>query len=363
MVVVNALQDAVDASGSVPLCFAQAGTYANLGDALSPVMVSLLSGLPCSHKAQASDQVRMGAVGTVAHGFKGGEVWIWGTGTSKYTNPLAKGVEKLPFIAQDAARFRVAATRGPVTRRILGEENAVGAAAFGDPVWLLPDFYRPALPKRWKLGVIVHLADLNDRSFDAAVKEAYLRYGIPPEMQGSVRLINTVTKITTEALRARLDDILECERLVSTSLHGMVFAESYGIPCLYFSPRGRANGLATIDLMDEDSVDLRIIDLYRGLGRSTLKVYVQDRKQPTDWAHLIKTIDTVWEPVSFDTGPLVDAFPLRLAPLVAPAGKTIFDHPLIETAPISRFSAIQPKQLRALGGALVDRMRLWVAPR
>ncbi len=359
--VVNTLQDAVDASGSVPLSFVQAGTYANLGDALSPVMVSLLSGLPCSHKAQVSDQLRMGAVGTIAHGFKGGEVWVWGTGTSKHTNPLSKGVAKLPFLADAAARFRVAATRGPVTRRILSEDNAVGPAAFGDPVWLLPDFYRPPVRKRWKLGVIVHLADLRDRSFDAAVKDAYLRYGIPAEMQGEVRLINTVTKISADALQARLDDILECERLVSTSLHGMVFAESYGIPCLYFSPRGRANGLAELDLMDEDSVDLRIVDLYRGLGRSRLQVYVQDRKQPTDWAHLMRTIDAVWEPVVFDTGPLVEAFPLRLAPLVAPAGGTIFDHPVIQAAPISRYSAVQAPQLRRLGKAMFERFQFWRA--
>lgn len=349
----------MDATGSVPLSFVQAGTYANLGDALSPVMVSLLSGLPCSHKAQESDQLRMGAVGTIAHSFKGGEVWIWGTGTSKYTNPLSKKGDKLPFVAPEAARFRVAATRGPVTRRILGENAALGAAVYGDPVWLLPDFYRPPVKKRWKLGVIVHLADLKDRSFDAAVKEAYLRYGIPAEMQGEVRLINTVTKITADALRARLDDILECERLVSTSLHGMVFAESYGIPCLYFSPRGRANGLAQLDLTDEDSVDLRIIDLYRGLGRSKLSVYVQDRKQPTDWAHLMQTIDKVWEPVTFDTAPLVEAFPLRLAPLAAPQGKTVFDHPVIAMAPISRYSAVQATQLRSLRGKFVEKLRFW----
>ncbi len=325
---------------------------ANLGDALSPVMVTLLSGLPCTHKDLGSTQIRMGAVGTIAQGFSGGEVWIWGTGTSKYRNPLHKGPGKERFIPNSVTTFHVTATRGPITRRILGEENATGAPAFGDPVWLLPQFYRPNLKKRWKLGVIVHLADLKDRSLDAAVKDAFVRYQIPESERTSVRLINTVTDVTVDALRARLDDILECERLVSTSLHGMVFAESYGIPCLYFSPRGKISGVVELDLLDEDCVDLRIIDLYRGMGRNKLRVYVQDRKTPTDWAHLMRMIDDMWEPVNFDATPLINAFPLPVAPLQATPGKTVFDHPLIRETPIRRS---KPKTI----STLISRLQFW----
>lgn len=355
----NSLEIAVEETGQIPLSFALGQSYANLGDALSPVMVTLLSGLPCTHMAQDTGKPRLGAVGTIAHAFKGGEVWIWGTGTSKFVNPLEKGPNKRPFIAAEAARFRVAATRGPVTRRVLGEENALGAPAFGDPVWLLPQFYRPELPKRWKLGVIVHLADLNDRSYEVVVKEAFLRYAIPESERSNVRLINTVTDITTDALRERIDEILDCERLVSTSLHGMVFAESYGIPCLYFSPRGRKAGVAEIDLLDEDSVDLRIIDLYRGLGRDRMKVYVQNRKIRTDWQHLMRSIDEVWEPVTFDISPLVEAFPLPLAPLAAAPGKTVFDHPLIQSTQIGRTVDSRMQDIVETTASLTRKLQFW----
>jgi len=357
--VTTSLRQSVAETGSIPLSFVLGDRVANLGDALSPVMVTLLSGLPCSHKAQNSTAIRMAAVGTIAHGFTGGEVWLWGTGTSKYRNPLHKGPGKEPFIPNSVAKFRVTATRGPVTRRILGDENAVGTPAYGDPVWLLPRFYRPKLKKRWKLGVIVHLADLKDRSLDAQVKDAFLRYQIPESERGSVRLINTVTDVTPDALRARLNDILECERLVSTSLHGMVFAESYGIPCLYFSPRGKVSGLSELDLLDEDSVDLRIIDLYRGMGRNKLPVYVQDRKKHTDWAHLMRTIDDVWRPIDFDTDPLINAFPLDLWPLKAPAGKTIFDHPLIQSIPITKRNPEHLREVLQDSKPITDLLQFW----
>jgi len=90
-------------------------------------------------------------------------------------------------------------------------------------------------------------------------------------------------------MRARLDEILECERIVSTSLHGMVFAESYGIPCLYFSPRA-PRGLHMMELDPDGTLDLRIVDLYRGLGRGHIPVYGQPRRERTDWAALMAAI-------------------------------------------------------------------------
>lgn len=331
------LRELVRDTGIVPLTWAAATrqqNYLNLGDALSPVMVALLSGRPIAHQAHDSTGTRMAAVGTIAQNLKGGDISVWGTGSSRYLNPTQDGERQL-FRPDPASRYRVHATRGPVSRAILGEENAVGPAVFGDPVWALPRFYNPTLEKKWELGVIVHLSDLTDRALDTLPRDSYERYHIPAEFEGSVRIINTLTPISAQGLRDKLDEILSCKRLVSTSLHGMVFAESYGIPCLYFSPRGQPEGLIERKLDPDDGYDLRITDLYQGVGRSAIPVYVQRRNRPTNWAHLIWSIDLAWRPIEFDVDPLIDALPVDIAPLAAPREGTVFDHPLIRDIPYS----------------------------
>lgn len=344
------LRNIVRDTGTVPLSWVAATrtqNYLNLGDALSPVMVALLSGRPIVHTAHDANAPRMAAVGTIAQNLKNGDISVWGTGSSRYLNLGGEG-ERIPFVPDPATRYRVYATRGPVSRAILGEENAVGAPVFGDPVWALPRFYNPRLEKKWEVGVIVHLSDLADRSLGAQPREAYERYHIPPELKDSVRIINTLTEVSAESMRAKLDEILSCKRLVSTSLHGMVFAESYGIPCLYFAPRGAPDGLIGRPMDPDDGFDLRITDLYLGLGIPKIPVYVQRRNKRTDWEHLIWSIDTAWKPVQFDTDPLIEALPIDLAPIAAPEGASIFEHPLIADIPFMHLPGTITRKLRAL---------------
>jgi len=307
--------------------------YVNLGDALSAVMVSLLSGLPVEHVAHESRRLRMAAVGTIGHSLKEGEVVVWGTGSSRWRNPSAPAGERVAVAPLPGTRLHIAATRGPVSRRILGGEDAAGPAVYGDPVWLLPQFYPGPRQKKWKLGVIIHLADLRDRSFEVRPKPEHIRYQVPAELAGDVKLIHTVTPIGLDGMRARLDEILECERIVSTSLHGMVFAESYGIPCLYFSPRA-PRGLHMAELDPDGTLDLRIVDLYRGVGRGHIPVYGQPRRERTDWAALMAAIDTAWMPPRFDPAPLLEAFPLDLNPLRLRDGESVFDHPVLRQIPL-----------------------------
>ena len=331
----NKLKEFVDSTGSIPLSWVSRTAkqdYLNLGDALSPVMVSFLSGLPVNHVASKSDQVRLAAVGTIGHMFSGGDVSFWGTGTSPHLNPNEAAGEKIPYSVPRDTKMTVYATRGPFTRNLLAPDVS-GPAVYGDPLWLLPRFHTAPVEKRHELGVILHLSELADRSYHAVPKPDHLRYKLSPEDAGSIKLINTVTPTTVEALRERLDDILSCKRIVSTSLHGMVFAESYGIPCLYFSPRSAAAGLGKVDLISEEGIDLRLNDLYRGLGQTSLDVWYQPRRKETDWEALIRTIDQVWFAKTLNEDALIEAFPLQVAPLEKGVGGSAFNHPLIVGSP------------------------------
>lgn len=322
----------VDQYGKLPLSWAGSTAemnYLNFGDALSPVMVALCTGMDVMRIPTSSKTPRIAAVGTIGHGFVGGEVCFWGTGCSSVKNPTIKGAERVPYVPPADTKITIAATRGTISEQLLSGGKG-GPKIYGDPVWLLPRFYRPNVAKRWKLGVIVHLSELTDRDYDAHVNPNYRRYEIPEEFSQSVRLINTVTPISATAIRERLDDILACERIVSTSLHGMVLAETYGIPCLYFGTARAPAGLGTADVNPESGIDLRILDLYGGLGMSRFELYNQLRVNPTDWDAVIKAIDQTWKPKPLDEDRLLGAVPLGARPVEVPATGSVFDLPLLQ---------------------------------
>jgi hypothetical protein len=327
----DGLRRFIEQNGKLPLAWAGSTAemnYLNLGDALSPVMVALCSGMDVTRIPTSSRTPRIAAVGTIGQAFAGGEVWFWGTGCSAFRNPLAKREERIPYQTPADTTIHIAATRGAISERLLSGGNG-SPHIYGDPVWLLPRFYRPTLPKRWKLGVIVHLSELSDRAYEAHVSPRFIRYEIPPSLSASIRLINTVTPVATTAIRERLDEILSCERLVSTSLHGMVLAETYQIPCLHFGTgRGRA-GLTTIEAVPDSAVDLRVLDFYSGLGLARFKSYNQHRNEYTDWDALMRAIDDAWAPKPFDEQRLLNAFPSGAKPVTPPLTGSVFDLPLL----------------------------------
>lgn len=318
--------DLVARHGKVPLIWAaatEAQDYLNLGDALSPVMVAAFAGLPVDRRPMASKSVRMSCVGTIAHGFEGGDIVVWGTGMSEARRPGQAAAGK--WAPPPDTRFTVAAARGPLTARILAAATGSVATHYGDPVAHLPRFFRPAGPKRHELGVILHLSELDGRALTAGPKATLLRYRVPAELADDIRLINTLTPVGAGGLEAKLEEILSCKRIVSTSLHGMVIAEAFGIPCLYFSPRGDA-GLSRTDLEAKPRIDRRMVDFYLGVGRRSLTHYAWPHDQPLDWPRLIGAIDQAWSPLAIDPQPLVDSFPLPHRPLDT---DNLFRHPLI----------------------------------
>ena len=115
----NSLKEVVASTGTIPLSWVGQSakqSYFNLGDALSPVIVSFISGLPVKHVAAKSRETRLAAVGTIGHMFRGGDVSFWGTGTSPHLNPHDAPKEKVPYSRPQDTTITTYATRGPFTR-------------------------------------------------------------------------------------------------------------------------------------------------------------------------------------------------------------------------------------------------------
>jgi hypothetical protein len=283
--------------------------FANLGDALSPVMISAMSRLPIVRRDFDFAGPRLVVVGTIAHGQRNGSVHIWGTGMDGRIDPYRVARH---YVRPPETEFTVHATRGPYTRDILRGQGIEAPPIYGDPVWFLPRLMPRRVAPRHELGVILHLTELDGYSPEAAPKEIFKRYQIPESLAGSIRIISPIADRTLEALEAKIDEILSCRRIASTSLHGLVIAETYGVPCAWFSTAARGGALLRVG-EDGEQLDHRVRDFYAGAGKQVLPIFGSDRAQATSWEDLIDWIDRTWAPLDYDPTAFFDAYPLPKA--------------------------------------------------
>ncbi|MBD3880967.1 polysaccharide pyruvyl transferase family protein [Phormidium tenue FACHB-886] len=284
--------------------------FANLGDALSPVLVSALSGLAIVHQHFDSPRKKLACVGTIGHALKNGTVHLWGTGVDKAKNPIDRSLNY--YQQPPNTEFQVHALRGKYSARTFRQQGIEVPDVYGDPVWFLPSIFSAAPEKQYELGVIVHLSELAELTDSAGVREELIRYSIPPSLASHVRLINTLTPPTLGSLEAKVKEITSCRRIVSTSLHGLVIAEAYGIPCAYF--QHIATGANFVQIDDETAcIEHRFRDFYSGIGTEQVFVYGQELQQETNWEDVIRAIDSHWSPISWVPDAFLESFPLPLA--------------------------------------------------
>jgi polysaccharide pyruvyl transferase WcaK-like protein len=296
---------------SVGLCWAassrQTGGYANLGDSLSAVVTSALSGKRIQHVAFDAPGAKLVAVGSIAHAISQGEAVIWGTGVSIRAGVLAQNVP--------LTRYDVRAVRGEISAQHLRDFGIDVPNVYGDPVWILPSIFSEPVEKRYELGVIPHIQDIEGTSPESPPRSESLRCVIDEDLSSSIIVLNTWHEPTWEGIKAKLRLMLSCKRIVSQSFHGVVIAEAYGIPVLHFRQyRGaRRNGQVRINLRAPCRTDPRVWEFYKGGRRPQYVMYAQRRGERTDWSQVVRCIDTAWRPFRYDPGAMLDAFPLPLA--------------------------------------------------
>ena len=175
----------------------------NYGDLLSRYLVEKTSGKetrfvhPKKQPWYKTNKTNLLAIGSIIHHASKDSV-VWGSGIIDNDQHI------------ENAHFR--AVRGPRTRDYLLELGYNCPEVYGDPALLLPDYYRPRVSKKYKLGIVPHYHD-----YDKAQKIFAGREEVK------------VVDLLTLDVEATTREILECERILSTSLHGLIVAQAYGI--------------------------------------------------------------------------------------------------------------------------------------
>ena len=123
---------------------------------------------------------------------------VWGSGFHNEHDFLKVDIEN------------IFAVRGKLTYEKLNTDKEM---ALGDPGLLASYFYKPKTKKKYDFGFVTHYVDYND------IKNKF------PNIH--------VISMTTNDIEGLFDKINECRFIFSSSLHGLIFAHSLGIPAIH----------------------------------------------------------------------------------------------------------------------------------
>jgi pyruvyltransferase len=228
----------------------------NVGDVLGATIVRAIANRPVVTIGEAScDRPNLIALGSIAHWADERSV-LWGCGLIN------------DWIEPRANPAAVLALRGRLTRDRLTARGIVCPDVLGDVGLLLPRFVPPALTRRHRVGIVPHYAD-RESAFVAECRQL----GIPivDSLGDPDRYVELLTS---------------CQLILSSSLHGIVFAHAYGIPAAWVQISQEVHGhgfkffdyYSSLDVRRQDvlACDPRVDSLERMIAQCWLPECLPD---------------------------------------------------------------------------------------
>ena len=179
----------------------------NIGDYLSLVIVEeMCKSRNVDFSKKTCSTKHLYAVGSILMGYQDATIWGSGFGydfTEQWFFKLNSLTHKLRH------NIDIRAVRGPETKRILKKMGYSCPDIFGDPAVLLPLFYNCELKHLKPYIVVPHYSKL----------EKY---------KNNSNILGTFRKKWNEFVEL----MCEADLVISSSLHGIILAEAYGIPAI-----------------------------------------------------------------------------------------------------------------------------------
>lgn len=143
-------------------------------------------------------------IGSILGAYPAKSYEVWGSGLIKEDFRLQSIPKKIHSV------------RGPLTRQVLLNQGIYCPEAYGDPALLISRYYRKYVDKKYSCGIIPHYCDENN-----PILQDFCRRH-PECLLIKMRDYDDWHDIP--------DQIMMCCRIISSSLHGLIIADSYGVP-------------------------------------------------------------------------------------------------------------------------------------
>lgn len=233
----------------------------NFGDLLGPWLMEQMTGKEVVW-AQKSEPHYL-FVGSVLDKVQPSTV-AWGPGSfgTEAKKELCKGPKYL-------------AVRGPLTRAKLEMHGITCPRIYGDPALLCPDYYLPAIKPKHELGIVLRWSE---------------RGRIKKLIEQGIKVID----LFTDKIEDTIDQFLSCEKIISTSLHGLIIADAYNIPNAWLiADTGTGKEHKFWDYLisvgkTRDPIEIDIKDEYYTQQRLLRDLNFDDRKIDID-LHLLRS--------------------------------------------------------------------------
>lgn len=252
----------------------------NIGDDLNFYLLGELSGkrVIASWSFYHKPITNVMAIGSIIEWLGNKESIVWGSGI------LMPPPGQLPNDRKYTIN-RVSAVRGEKTRECLMQAGIECPQVYGDPALLLPLIYSPKSKRENKrIGIIPHYKDIENPNVKRLLKES----------NGDAVLIN-VRKYSN--WKDIIDLIFTCDFIISSSLHGLILADAYGVP----------NVWATFSELLAGG-RFKFEDYYSAVGKKGLEVKVNDETSLNE----ILILKDQYQNIKFDPRPLLNACPFEI---------------------------------------------------
>lgn len=242
----------------------------NVGDLIGPYLVHKISGREV-YRARTTEFPNLMSVGSIlakaSH-----RSFIWGSG---FMEDLKTDLRLDPE--------KVFAVRGTHSLNKLREYFGMKfELPLGDPALLMPQFFHPqGIEKKYKLGIIPHYADFDDLkkiTLDHNEGIAILDVRQDPE--------------------SFIEEMLMCETIASSSLHGLILADAYDIPNRWIEMSNNVSGERW-----------KFKDYYSITEKQTIEPFDLRRDGISDWLQSLQRENFQVSKTTQDLDDLISCFP------------------------------------------------------
>lgn len=180
---------------------------------------------------------------------------------------------------------KIISVRGPETRQVLINNGIDCPEQYGDPALLLPCFYIPHISQRRKGGLILNMGtNIKNTEFITDIIDKL-----------NLHLISMTDYSNWTCV---IDDICSCNYIISESLHGLIVAETYGIPNVW------------VEFTDHPKYwNFKYHDYYESIGKKEQIVKITGL---SDLENVLKKI-SVWKKGDINYDNLLRLYPFKMA--------------------------------------------------